>query len=300
MRFGLIENLDSFVKNHNDRQVIMLPVAVFLVSLLIIGVMFFSSGSPVKLGMEFEGGSMIAMTTEDSTDYLEEQYSEFPIQDLRKTGDRVVMQFGPMDSEQQIAIEDEISSKYSNVEIRQIGPVYGESLQRQALMALLISFIGMAAVVYLIFRTLVPSFVVIASAVSDITIAVALMNLTGIELSFGTVAALLMIIGYSVDSDILLNNRLLKRKGNLDEKITRAMHTGVIMTTTTLSAVVMLYLISTYTYLIIPWISQVSILSDISVVLIFGLAADLLNTWVFNTGVLRWHLGKGKGRRSKA
>lgn len=300
MRFSLIENLDSFVKNHNNRQVIMVPAAVFLISLLIIGVMFLSSGAPVKLGMEFEGGTMISMDTQVSVDDLENQYSDYPLQDLRKTGDRVVMQFGPMDGEQQIALEDDISSRYSNIEIRQVGPVYGESLQRQALMALLVSFIGMAVVVYLIFRTPVPSLVVIASAISDITIAMALMNITGIELSFGTVAALLMIIGYSVDSDILLNNRLLKRKGNLDEKITRAMHTGVIMTTTTLAAVIMLYLVSTYTYLIVPWVSQVSILSDIAIVLIFGLAADLMNTWMFNTGVLRWYLGKGKGRRSRA
>lgn len=300
MRFSLIENLDSFVKNHNNRQVLMVPAAVFLISLLIIGVMFFSNGAPVKLGMEFEGGTMIAMDTQDPVEVLENQYSDYPLQDLRKSGGRVTMQFGPMDSEQQIALEDDISSTYSNVEIRQIGPVYGESLQRQALMALLVSFIGMAVVVYLIFRTPVPSLVVIASAVSDITIAMALMNITGIELSFGTVAALLMIIGYSVDSDILLNNRLLKRKGNLDEKITRAMHTGVIMTTTTLAAVIMLYLVSTYTYLIVPWVSQVSILSDIAVVLIFGLVADLMNTWLFNTGVLRWYLGTGKGRRAKA
>ncbi|MFP4654101.1 MAG: protein translocase subunit SecF [Methanohalobium sp.] len=300
MIFSMIENLDSFVKNHNNRQVLMVPVAVFLTSLLIIGVMFLSSGAPVKLGMEFEGGSMIAMDTHDSVEELENQYSDYPLHDLRKSGGRVTMQFGPMDSEQHIAVEEDVSSKYSNVEIRQIGPVYGESLQRQALMALLISFIGMAAVVYLIFRTPVPSLVVIASAVSDITIAMALMNITGIELSFGTVAALLMIIGYSVDSDILLNNRLLKRKGNLNEKITRAMHTGVLMTTTTLVAVIMLYLVSTYAYLIIPWLSQVGMLSDIAVVLIFGLVADLMNTWMFNTGVLRWYLGKGKIRRSKA
>ena len=39
------------------------------------------------------------------------------------------------------------------------------------------------------------------------------MRVVGIELSLGTLAALLMLIGYSVDSDILLTNRVLKRRG---------------------------------------------------------------------------------------
>ena len=300
MAFNLTEYLDSFVKKHDNRQLILIPLVVFVLSLLLLTFMITSSGAPVKLGMEFKGGTMIAVTTQETTDSLELKYSDYLIIDARSAGERVVMQFGPMDNIQQRSLEDDVMSAYSNVEIKQIGAVYGSALQDQALKAVIISFLGMAAVVFLIFRTVVPSFAVVLSALSDITIAAAFMNLAGIELTLGTVAALLMLIGYSVDSDILLTTRLLKRRGTTEEKVTRAMQTGITMTTTTLAAVVVMYLVSTYLYLFSSSLSQMSLLSDISIVLIFGLAADIMNTWLLNTGILRWHIEKTSPRRRKA
>jgi preprotein translocase subunit SecF len=200
-----------------------------------------------------------------------------------------------MDNEIQRILEDSVTGSYSNVEIKQIGAIYGQELQNQALKAVVISFIGMAIVVFFIFRTFIPSMAVVFSAFSDIVIAAALMNIAGIELSLGTVAALLMIIGYSVDSDILLTTRLLKRRGGVADNITRAMHTGVTMTTTTLAALTVMYLVSTFSYLVTSSVSQINLLSDIAIVLIFGLAADLMNTWLLNTAILRWFINN-KGR----
>ncbi len=299
MAFSLTESLDSFVKKHDNRQLLTIPIAVFVLSILVLTFTFASTGAPVNLGMEFKGGTMIAVTTGESTTYIEAKYSEYPIIDARSAGERVVMQFGPMDNKVQRALEDDITSSYSDVEIKQIGAVYGSALQFQAIKAVIISFLGMATVVFLIFRTAVPSIAVVLSALSDITIAAAFMNLAGIELSLGTVAALLMLIGYSVDSDILLTTRVLKRRGTVEEKISRAMHTGITMTTTTLAALVVMYLVSTYSYLIFSSLPQISLLSDISIVLIFGLAADIMNTWLLNTAILRWHVeGLSPRRRS--
>ena len=299
MEVGLTERLDSFVRSHNDKQLAAIPLTLFLVSLVVLGFMFISSGAPVKLGMEFEGGTLISAATSESAASLEMKYSDYPIIDAREAGSRIVMQFGPMSNEQQSELVKAVTDTYSSVEIKQIGPVYGESLQKQAINAVIISFIGMAIVVFLIFKTFVPSFAVVLSAFSDIMIAAAFMAVTGIELSLGTVAALLMLIGYSVDSDILLTTRVLKRRGTPQENISNAMHTWVTMTTTTLVALVVMYIISTYSYLVIPSMTQINLLSDISIVLIFGLVADLLNTWMLNTSILRWHVANA-GRRRRA
>ncbi|MBW6470415.1 MAG: protein translocase subunit SecF [Methanosarcinaceae archaeon] len=300
MTFSLTESLDSFVKKHDNRQLLTIPIAVFVLSILVLAFTFTSTGAPVKLGMEFKGGTMIAVTTSDSALSIEAKYSEYPIIDARSAGERVVMQFGPMDGKVQRALEDDITASYSDVEIKQIGAVYGTTLQLQAVKAVILSFLGMAAVVFLIFRTAVPSLAVVASAFSDIMIAAAFMNIAGIELSLGTVAALLMLIGYSVDSDILLTTRVLKRRGTVEEKISRAMHTGITMTTTTLAALVVMYVVSTYSYLISSSLPQMSMLSDISIVLIFGLAADIMNTWLLNTGILRWHVERTSPRRRRS
>jgi len=296
MSLSLTEHLDSFVRRHNNRQLLFLPVATFLMALLIISFSLATTGAPVKLGMEFKGGTMISLTTDMPPDSLKEKYSTYPLTDVRQTGSRTVMQFGPMSNEEQLSLTKHVTDTYENVEIRQIGPVYGKDLQKQALKAVIFSFIGMAIVVFIIFRTFIPSLAVVISALSDIIIAAAFMNLAGIELSLGTVAALLMLIGYSVDSDILLTTRVLKRRGEVEENITNAMSTGITMTTTTLAALIVMYIVSTYSYFIIPSFSQINLLSDISIVLIFGLAADIMNTWLTNVSILRGYVQK-EGRK---
>ena len=301
MATGFTEFLDNFVKNHDDRQLLAFPLAILAVSLIILLVSFLSSGSPVTLGMEFQGGTQVSLETTDSPDVLKEAFSSYPLIDSRQAGNRVILEFGVMDNEKQRQLEKDVTTRYSNVEIRQIGPIYGQELQVQAIQALIISFIGMAIVVFLLFRSLVPSFAVILSAFSDIMIALAFMNVAGVELSLGTLAALLMLIGYSVDSDILLTNRVLKRRGTVEEKVSRAIETGVTMTSTVLVALLAMYLVSTYLYLILPSFTQIPLLSQISIVLLAGLFADLMNTWLLNTGILRWYAHKPefKGRYNR-
>jgi preprotein translocase subunit SecF len=174
-----------------------------------------------------------------------------------------------------------------------MGEVVSKSLQGQALLALVYSFLGMAIVVFLIFKTFVPSIAVVTAALADIVFAVAMMNVFGVVLSLGTVAALLMLIGYSVDTDILLTNRLLKRRGELNEKVKDAMKTGLTMTTTTLAALAALFVLSSGSYIVSSF-TRIDIIRDISAVLIFGLVGDLVNTWMTNLGILRWYLEKDR------
>jgi len=142
--------------------------------------------------------------------------------------------------------------------------------------------------VFAMFRTFIPSVAVVLSAFSDIVIPLALMNVFGIKLSLGTVAALLMLIGYSVDSDILLNNHILRRRGDFYESTYRAMRTGVTMTLTSLSAMAVMA--------IVAWYFDIPLLPDIGVVLVFGLTADLMNTYLMNVSLLRWYKYEGVAR----
>src|SRR5512136_2142407 len=177
-----------------------------------------------------------------------------------------------------------ISEKFPDAKVDQIGETFGKTLQSQAVLALIFSFIAMAIVIFLAFRTFVPAVAVVLSAFADMVMTAATMNIVGIPLSLGTLAALLMLIGYSVDSDILLTNRVLKRRGTVVEKVSRAIETGVTMTSTVLVALVAMYVVSTYLYLIIPSFTQIPLLSNISIVLLAGLFADIMNTWLLNTG----------------
>jgi len=297
---NLISRFDSYIRTHKPVQLVILPLIVLAIALIILGGMYATTGSPVRLGFEFEGGTIITLATTDSHDMLRQTFADYPVIDVRDSGSRRMIKFGPMSKDKQDSLTDVVNTdyEYAAPEIKQAGALYGASLQTQALKAIVVSFCLMAVIVFLIFRTFVPSVAVVLSAFSDIAIAAAFIAVAGIDLSLGTVAALLMLIGYSVDSDILLTTRLLKRRGNLDDKVTNAMTTGLTMTGTTLAAIIVMYLVATYSYLIIPSLPQISIISDISIVLLAGLFADLMNTWMLNTGILKWHLQRPRRRRA--
>ncbi len=292
--------IDEYVKKFNFKQMLYFPAILLLVSLLILTYTTITSptNTPVELGMEFQGGMAMIFDTAKTPDQLKEEFAAYPVVQAREYGggNRKLLQFGPMKESDITAVTTKINSEYSNsnLEIRQMGEVVSKDLQGQALRAILFSFLGMGIVVFLIFRTFVPSVAVVISAFADIAFAAAMMDVFGIVLSLGTVAALLMLIGYSVDTDILLTTRLLKRKGELNDKIKDAMKTGMTMTLTTLAALIALFVVSSGSYLVSSF-TRIDIIRDISVVLIFGLIADIVNTWMTNVGILKWYLEKSGG-----
>lgn len=167
--------------------------------------------------------------------------------------------------------------KYS-VEV--MGSGLGQNFFRQTLYAVLFAFVCMSFVVYATFRDPIPSFFVILAAFSDIVSTLAVVSFFGIKLSTAGVAAFLMLIGYSVDTDILLTTRVLKRKeGSLDERIEGAVRTGMLMTLTSLMAVVLAYVFT-----------DSDVIRQIMFILLVGLCFDVLYTWAQNAGILRVYL----------
>lgn len=81
-----------------------------------------------------------------------------------------------------------------------------------------------------------------ASALSDIVVTVAVINILGIKMGTAGIAALLMLIGYSIDTDIMLTTKVLKRKDtSIHKAVRKAFKTGMTMTLTTIAAVTVAY-----------------------------------------------------------
>lgn len=168
---------------------------------------------------------------------------------------------------------------------RSVGPVLGEEAMTQVYYALAFAFLFMSITVFIIFRDFVPSLAVILAALSDIIIAIGGMSLFGIPLSVASVGAILMLIGYSVDTDILLTTRILKRKeGTITDRAKDAMKTGLTMAAAAIGSMAALYIV------VIFLIPSAQTLADIAAVLIMGLVADILATWLMNLGILRWYV----------
>jgi preprotein translocase subunit SecF len=276
------------IEKYSPQQLVVIPLILFIISLVMLASTMAATGMPVTPGIDFSGGTAVTIITSDSRDQLQATFAGYPLNDIGDVNDGKFLKFGTMDDATYQSLSQLINQKYPDAKIDQIGESFGKSLQYQAALALIFSFAGMAVVVFLSFRTFIPSVAVVLSALADMVMTAAVMNIVGIPLSLGTTAALLMLIGYSVDSDILLTNRVLKRQGKLNDKLMGAFHTGMIMTSTTLAAAAALFVVS--------WFGSVQILMEISAVLLIGLVADILNTWLTNVGILKWYVLKGGGK----
>jgi len=193
----------------------------------------------------------------------------------------------------QLNSDFDVTLRKKNFNLREVGPTLGQTFREQGKTALIMSFVLMAIVVFAAFRVLVPSLAVLQAAIFDTAFAVAGMSIFGIPLESASLGALLMIIGYSVDTDILLTVRLLKEKTvDVDEGIDRAMKTGLMMTAATVGAMVVTIFVTTF-------LIQIPTLKSISTVLMFGLVADVFTTWWTNTGLLKWYLSRPRAPKKK-
>jgi preprotein translocase subunit SecF len=277
------------IEKYSPKQLVIIPLALLAVSLVLLALNMVATGMPVTPGIDFSGGTAVTIFTADSKEQIQSTFAGYPLIDISEgVNNGKFLKFGSMDDTKFQSLAALISQKFPDAKVDQIGETFGKTLQSQAVLAIIFSFIGMSIVIFVSFRTFVPAVAVVLSAFADMVMTAATMNIVGIPLSLGTVAALLMLIGYSVDSDILLTNRVLKRQGKLNDKLSGAFHTGIIMTSTTLAAAAAMFVVS--------WLGSVQILMEISAVLLIGLVFDILNTWFTNVGILKWYVLKGGGK----
>lgn len=275
---------------YTNRQLIAIPLVLIIIALSIILLWITMTGLPVERGIDFVGGTEVRIdmgdvdNPESKIDSMfnseQDSISSVP------SSDEYIITFASgvtTPDEVETIIEDNENMRLS--EISQVSPLLGGDSQQTALMGLGISFVLMSLFVFALFRSIIPSIIVIISALSNIIIAIAAMNIAGIPLSMGTVGALLMLIGYGVDSDVLMNSYVIKEnKISFNESIYEAMRTGVTMTVTSLMAMLVMAIVAT--------IFRIELLSHMGFVLSVGLASDLLITYLLNVGILRYYVTK--------
>ena len=282
------------------KQLLVIPFAMLTIALVLIFSKFALTGEFINKGVSLKGGVTITISHDKIIDNsMLENFlsSELGIDvSVRNWGSGgknlgVIVDAAIDTSTQEFALEKtselisllksqlgDFTEDYYSVET--MGSSLSQSFFRETFRAIILAFIFMGLVVFLYFRTFIPSIAVILAAFSDMVVTLAIVNLLGLELSTAGIAAFLMLIGYSVDTDILLTTKLLKRKGgDVSEKVYNAMKTGLMMSVTTIIA------ISTALFF-----TQSFVLKQIMIILLIGLFVDLINTWIQNVGILRWYL----------
>lgn len=172
---------------------------------------------------------------------------------------------------------------------KEINASLGQAFWNNAVFVAIISIIFLSIVIFAFFRELVPSLAVLLAAVFDVLCALAFMAILRIPLSLNSIPSLLILVGYSIDTDVLLTGRLMRQKeSTLQVRAQESMWTGMTMTFTALAALGVM--------VVLAYLYQVMIIYEVGIVLFFGLLGDIPSTWMMNAPILLWHL---EGKKAK-
>ncbi len=273
--------LEKMMENH--KILIAIPIILALLSLVLIGVNGLEQGVDLKGGSQAELQLLGSVTPTELEQTLDAKLNTNNIKVTNNGNNKVTVELE--NNVNSSTFTSAINGKANVISYNEIGPVLSEEAMGQIYVAMIFAFLFMAVTVFIVFREPVPSVAIILAALCDILIALGGMSLFKIPLSIASVGALLMLIGYSVDTDILLTTRLLKRReGTVESRAKNAMYTGLTMSFAAIAAMGILYIV---TKLIMP---EATTLSNISAVLVIGLIGDILSTWLMNLGILKTYI----------
>lgn len=291
--YNMDEETTTSWYNKNYKKLLWIPVILLALSLFQLFTMYSTTGEIIERDITLTGGTSITFFPEEQIDinelsnFLNGKLADFVIRELSdfQSGKQkaIVVETVSDPSETKAVLESflgyDLDNENSSTE--STGSSLGESFYKQLVYAIILSFVLMSTVVFFLFRSRVPSFAVVISAFADIAMTLAAINFLEIKISSAGITAILMLIGYSVDADIMLTTRLMKRQGDLDKNLQSAFKTGITMTLTSIAAIaVALFIVQ----------SVSNVLAQIFTILIIGLAFDIINTWITNVSILKWHL----------
>lgn len=273
--------LEKMMENH--KILIAIPIILALLSLVLIGVNGLEQGVDLKGGSQAELQLLGSVTPTELEQTLDAKLNTNNIKVTNNGNNKVTVELE--NNVNSSTFTSAINGKAKVISYNEIGPVLSEEAMGQIYVAMIFAFLFMAVTVFIVFREPVPSIAIILAALCDILIALGGMSIFKIPLSIASVGALLMLIGYSVDTDILLTTRLLKRReGTVESRAKNAMYTGLTMSFAAIAAMGILFVV---TKLIMP---EATTLSNISAVLVIGLVGDILSTWLMNLGILKTYI----------
>jgi preprotein translocase subunit SecF len=194
----------------------------FLISaVLLAGALFafgfniFVHGKPMNFGIDFTGGTLINLRFERPVNVGQVRgvLDEFKLGEsvIQKSGDSdILIRTVPLESETRAAIMSSLMTKVGTAEILEadiIGPSVGSELSRQALWALLIASLGI--ILYVSFRfEFGYALAALLALYHDAIITTGVMALLWRTIDVTFVAAILTIMGYSINDTIVIFDRI--------------------------------------------------------------------------------------------
>ncbi len=192
-----------------------LSLFLFIISIFIL---FFKG---LNLGVDFKGGTLIELRTENSSVNISEIRQSFLKMNL---GDVTVKKFGK-DNDYLIKIEDNKSDNSSFIKsindklssdlgqeinfrrVENVGPKVSNELLRAGIIAIILSLAAMLIYIWIRFEWQF-SLAAIVALIHDVMITVGIFSILSYEVNLSIVAAVLTIVGYSMNDTVVIFDRI--------------------------------------------------------------------------------------------
>lgn len=268
-------------------------------------------GSPVPLSVDFRGGTQVEVQFQQTPDLgkIRQATEAAGIKDASvasfdvAANNEVLISLPEQRNENALdtgrqQIVDALQAHYGNPftvrDVHVVGPTVGKQLEKKAVQATLFSLLGM--LVYLWFRfQLIYGVAAVVACFHDTLITVGAFALTNQEISLTVIAAILTLVGYSMNDTIVVFDRIrenlrLSRREALPDLVNRSINQTLSRTVLT-SGLTFLTVLSLYIF-------GGPVLKGFSFALVVGIligtyssiavAAPMLVAWQ------EWRGGKGK------
>ncbi len=218
-----------------------------------------------NLGIDFTGGSIMdlkfqkAVTVAEVRDVLKEHKLGNAIIQLESadgatSSEGVLIRTGVINDEQRRIVMDDMESKLGKFDINRVenvGATVGDELIQQAVMAIVLSWFLMIAYISMRFEFKFAIAAIIALII-DVSVTLSYFSLFHMELDSSFVAALLTVVGYSVNGTIVIFDRIrenlkIHRRSEsmaemIDNSIWQTMGRSIYTVGTSLFAVIAIFL----------------------------------------------------------
>lgn len=307
----LFDNADyRFIERRKTAYVVSATAIVIGLAAMIFNIT--SIGSWVNYGVDFTGGSLVQVHFEEDVTVAQvrdalggvggPEVTRFAGEDEQEFVIRAAVEEGVEVDLVRTRIEEQISAAnlgtFEVTRTELVGPKIGEELTRQAALAILFSFA--LTLIYLAIRfELRFGMAAVIATIHDIMITLGFLAAFRVEIALPTVAAILTIVGYSLNDTIVVFDRIRENLGKkgarkldqvelINRSINETLPRTVLTSGTTLAVLVALLLVGP------------AILRDFSLVLILGvLVGTYSSIFVASPALLEIQKRMGEKKRKK-
>ncbi|MCT4635848.1 MAG: protein translocase subunit SecF [Rickettsiales bacterium] len=188
--------------------------------LLLLASIFLLSFKGLNLGIDFKGGTVIEAKLDQKAEFtpLYNMLHDLNLGDIHLQNldsNNIMIKLGNSSNETQdknisilkAALNKYFDNKIEYSKIEFVGPQVGAALIQDGIMAMLFSFIGIMCYIAFRFEWQYGLGIIIALT-HDTVFTLGFMSLTGLEFDLTSIAAVLTVIGYSVNDSVVIYDRI--------------------------------------------------------------------------------------------